>query len=120
MTSHETANYGFVAVDDLVFQAFEECSLKPSSAAPKTTLAPTTTMKTTTPKSNIIFCDFQQDTCGWEISGVIDEFFSWNRTNGKLLSEIGLQPNVDHEDSDSGNCCNILAQLPISTTYSIN
>ena len=100
MTSHELANYGFVAVDDLIFQQFEDCGIQPASAAPTTTT--TTTTPPTTTEQYITECTFQDDTCGWEISGNEGEFFSWNRTNGQLLNEQGLEPHVDHLEYDTG------------------
>ena len=44
---------GFVAVDEVEFQHFENCPFTPSNAKPTTTIAPPTTTKppTTVPKS---------------------------------------------------------------------
>ena len=98
---------GFVAVDDLLLEAFEgDCSIQPSSAKPTTTPATTTTTttpKTTTPKPNPGSCDFQQDTCGWQVSAKDGEFFAWNRTSGIELSTLNMQPTKDRLDSESGN-----------------
>ena len=97
------SNIGYVAIDDLELEAFEgDCSYEPSSAKPTTTPATTTTPETTTPQPNKGSCNFQEDTCGWEVSAKNAEFFGWNRTNGILLSELNMQPSTDRSDSDSG------------------
>ena len=97
------SNIGYVAIDDLELEAFEgDCSYEPPSAKPTTTPATTTTPKTTTPQPNKGSCNFQEDTCGWEVSAKNAEFFGWNRTNGILLSELNMQPSTDRSDSDSG------------------
>ena len=97
------SNIGYVAIDDLELEAFEgDCSYEPPSAKPTTTPATTTTPQTTTPQPNKGSCNFQEDTCGWEVSAKNAEFFGWNRTNGILLSELNMQPSTDRSDSDSG------------------
>ena len=97
------SNIGYVAIDDLELEAFEgDCSYEPPSAKPTTTPATTTTPETTTPQPNKGSCNFQEDTCGWEVSAKNAEFFGWNRTNGILLSELNMQPSTDRSDSDSG------------------
>ena len=65
VTSHKLSNTGYVAVDELVLEAFEgDCNIQPAQAKPITTPATTTTPKTTTPTPNAGSCDFQADTCG--------------------------------------------------------
>ena len=98
------SNLGFVAVDDLVLEAFEgDCSIMPPSAKPTTTPATTTTPETTTPAPNPGSCDFQEDTCGWAVSAKDGEFFAWNRTSGQQLSTLNMQPTKDRLNSESGN-----------------
>ena len=97
------SNTGYVAIDELVLEAFEgDCPIQPASAKPTTTPATTTTPITTTPTPNSGSCDFQEDTCGWQISAKDEDFFAWNRTNGLLLSEMSMQPTIDRSNTDSG------------------
>ena len=48
--------------------------------------------------------NFQNGLCGWELSGAInDDMFAWNRTNGKLLGDNGLEgPTFDHTQNENG------------------
>ena len=50
--------------------------------------------------------NFQNGLCGWDLSGAInDEMFMWNRTNGKLLGDNGLEgPTFDHTQNENGKC----------------
>ena len=90
-------NDGYVALDDFSFRTNEEfCSIKPDNATPTTTTAPTPT-PTPTPKPHnpLPNCDFESDTCGWELFGMA---FHWERTDSKTLTEGGHDsPLNDHE-----------------------
>ena len=103
ITSHKMSNSGYVAVDELVLEAFEgDCSIQPPSAQPTTTPATSTTPQTTTPSPNHGSCNFQDNTCEWQISAKDENFFPWNRTNGLLLSEQQMMPTIDRTGSNSG------------------
>ena len=44
-------------------------------------------------------CDFQNNLCGW-IDGEVSKNFHFNRTDGQILTDLGIDgPNVDHTDS---------------------
>ena len=82
------SNIGYVAIDDLELEAFEgDCSYEPPSAKPTTTPATTTTPETTTPQPNKGSCNFQEDTCGWEVSAKNAEFFGSDK-EGELTYKV--------------------------------
>ena len=61
-------NEGYVALDDFSFRNNEEfCSTKPEDAAPTTTLAPTE--PTTKVPQKLPNCQFEDNTCDWEVFG---------------------------------------------------
>ena len=61
--------------------------------------------ETTTPTpSGELDCTFQENSCGYSIENMEDEFeFPWNRTTGKILEPLDLQgPLTDHKGKEQG------------------
>ena len=86
-------NEGYVALDDFSFRANEEfCSIKPPDAAPTTTMASSTTTTTKKPH-HYPNCNFESDTCGWEVFGME---FKWVNTDSQSL-EGHDSPTSDHK-----------------------
>ena len=89
---------GYVALDEFKFghsaDDDEFCRIRPDSAAPtSSTAAPTPS--TTKFHPELPSCQFESDTCGWEITGL---GFHWEITNSKNLSQAGLPgPLAVHE-----------------------
>lgn len=73
----------------------EACDILPMEANPETT--------TPTP-SGELDCTFQENSCGYSIENMEDEFqFYWNRTTGKILEPLDLQgPLTDHKGKEQG------------------
>lgn len=89
-------NDGYVALDDFSFATNEEfCSTKPEDATPTTSTTPPITPTTTIPHKQLPNCNFDEDTCGWELFGLLD--FKWEITDSKTLAEGGHDaPSSDH------------------------
>lgn len=92
----------YVALDDFEFLNSDECVFEPKEAFPATT----TTSTTSGPPSHWLQCNFQNDLCGWELGGAIDEnMFYWNRTTGDQLiaNQLG-GPVADHDGNPASMC----------------
>ena len=89
---------GYVALDDFKFghsaDDDEFCRIRPESAAPTSSTAAPTPSTTKFPAA-LPSCQFESDSCGWEVFGL---GFHWFITNSKNLSEAGLPgPLAQHE-----------------------
>ena len=85
VTSTRGTGDGYVAVDDFTFEhGYDDakyCTTKPDSATPhSTTMSPTTT---TAPPVILPSCQFETDTCGWQVYGLQ---FIWYITNNTGLN----------------------------------
>ena len=92
----------FVAIDQFEFLQDDICDFEPKEAWPTTVAPPTTT--TEKKPEHWLECTFQEDLCGWELSGAIDQdMFYWNRTNGEELEQNELLgPIFDHNEERNG------------------
>ncbi len=80
---------GYAAIDDISIIPNDHCTIFPADAQPPPPI--------TTTASPLTQCDFQNDLCGWTFR---PSSFMFNRTNGQILAEQGLQgPTVDHQES---------------------
>ena len=82
MTATRGTGDGYVAVDDFTFEhGYDDakyCTIKPDSASPhSTTMSPTTT---TEPPVILPSCQFETDTCGWEVYGLDFRYYITNNT----------------------------------------
>ena len=100
----------FVAIDQFEFLQSDTCDFEPKEAWP-TTVAPPTTSTTEKKPEHWLECTFQEDLCGWELSGAIDQdMFYWNRTNGEELEQNELLgPIFDHNEERNGEKLSFLA-----------
>ena len=94
-----------MAFDEIAFIETEKCEFTPDAAHPTTTAAPTTTVSTSTTTHHVQWheCDFEnEDLCGWEVFPSPPDFpFQWERTNGKVLTDNGIEgPHFDHDDQN--------------------
>ena len=85
ITAQRGAGNGYVAIDDFEFSHgssdAEYCRIIPDDATPTTTTAtPTTTLP------QLPSCQFEEDTCEWEITGL---GFKWFITNSSNLDSEG-------------------------------
>ena len=81
MTATRGTGDGYVAVDDFTFEhGYDDakyCTIKPDSASPhSTTISPTTTE----PPVILPSCQFETDTCGWEVYGLDFRYYITNNT----------------------------------------
>ena len=60
----------FVAIDQFEFLQTDTCDFQPKEAWPTTTVQPPTTTTPLKPE-NWLECTFQQNLCGWQLSGAI-------------------------------------------------
>ena len=89
---------GYAALDDFKFghsaDDDEFCRIRPESAAPSSSTAAPTPSTTKFP-APLPTCQFETDSCDWEVFGL---GFQWFITNSRNLSEAGLPgPLSEHE-----------------------
>ena len=86
----------FIAIDQFAMFRDDTCDFEPKEAFPNPSSTPSP------PPS--MSCKFQTGSCGWSWDKQLtDEKFYWNRTNGLLLTENGLEgPQQDQHDNNEG------------------
>ena len=101
ITTYKGSNdQSYVAFDQVAFIQTENCELKPPEAKPVST---TTIAPTTTHPAQWHECNFEkEDLCGWQVFPSPPDFpFQWERTNGKLLADNGVEgPTHDHDEQN--------------------